>query len=59
MRIDGTSQGSVTEGVQAPEALRQSIQVANLKRALDGQKQEAADLLKLLEPKGRVIDIRV
>jgi len=57
MRIDSSAVALATEAVQAPQALRQSIQVANLKKALDSQKQEASDLLKLLEPKGRVIDI--
>lgn len=40
-------------------AVKQTLQVATLKKALEGQKQEAEQLLKALEPKGRVIDIVV
>lgn len=29
-----------------------------LKKALDGQKESAAELLKLLEPKGKIVDIQ-
>ena len=34
-------------------------QIAILKKALDAQKSEGAELMKLLEDKGRVVDIRV
>ncbi len=36
-----------------------SGQVSALKRALDTQKDSAAELLRMLEPKGKIIDIRV
>ena len=57
MRIESAAAKIATEAAQSPQAVQQSIQVATLKRALEGQKQEASDLLKLLEPKGRVLDI--
>jgi len=33
-------------------------QVGMLKKALEGQSQAAQELLKMLEPKGQVVDIR-
>jgi hypothetical protein len=39
--------------------VQQEASVAMLKKALDAEKAQAAELLKALEPKGRVIDIRV
>ena len=59
MRVDSSVARILAEAAGAPEALKQSLQVATLKKALDSQKQEASQILKLLEPKGRVIDIRV
>ena len=59
MRVDSSVARILTETAAAPEALKQSLQVATLKKALDSQKQEASEMLKLLEPTGRVIDIRV
>jgi hypothetical protein len=59
MRVDSPVARILTEAAVAPEATKQSLQVATLKKALDSQKQEASEMLKLLEPKGRVIDIRV
>lgn len=59
MRIDGNA--AVQTAVQAvtnAAPAQAPAQVAILKRALEAQKQEASELLKLLEPKGRVIDIR-
>ncbi|MBX3110982.1 MAG: hypothetical protein KF857_03155 [Fimbriimonadaceae bacterium] len=35
-----------------------SYQVGMLKKALEGQTQAAQELLKMLEPKGQVVDIR-
>jgi len=44
---------------QAAPAESSAPQVAMLKKALDSQKSEAAQLLKLLEGKGQQLDIRV
>lgn len=60
MRVDSSNAVQVlTEAMAAPAATKEALQVATLKKALDSQKQEAAELLKLMEPKGRLIDIRV
>lgn len=60
MRVD-TSRTiqSLIEAQQAPEATKVALQVATLKRVLDSQMQDAAELLKALEPKGRILDILV
>ena len=59
MKVENSAARVLAEAVAAPNDLRQSIQVATLKKALDSQKQEAAEMRKLMEPKGRVIDILV
>jgi hypothetical protein len=48
-----------TAYTQKAEPVQQEASVAMLKKALDAEKAQAAELLKALEPKGRVIDIRV
>lgn len=44
--------------VQNAEAIRQQYQVRVLKKALDSQKAAGEQLLDLIEPKGRVLDIK-
>jgi hypothetical protein len=44
---------------QASEPQQAQAQVAVLKKAMDAQKSEAAELLKLLEGKGQQLDLRV
>lgn len=44
---------------QVAEPTNSQPQIAMLKKALDSQKSEAAELLKLLEGKGQTLDIRV
>ena len=60
MRIDGSTQAAVqamaTTATQ--DTARLNYQARVLKRALDSQKDQASELLKLLEPKGQVIDVR-
>lgn len=58
MRVDSVSLPQ-TSSTEALSPVKQSVQVATLKKALDNQKQEAEQLLKALEPKGRVLDITV
>jgi hypothetical protein len=41
------------------ESTKQQFQVALLKKSLDSQQAQAAELLKLLEGKGATIDLRV
>ncbi len=47
-----------TKAQPETESVSGEYQVGMLKKALDGQTQAAQELLKMLEPKGRVIDIR-
>lgn len=42
----------------AQEALQQKVQVALLKKTLQSQQDQAAELMKMAEGKGRLIDIR-
>jgi hypothetical protein len=60
MRIDGAAQ-KVAQAIaaeKAQDATRLNYQARVLKRALDSQKDRSSELLKLLEPKGQVIDIK-
>ncbi len=54
------SQPAVTPNVATPQtdAMRQQYQARVLKKALDSQQQAAEKLLNLLDPKGKVVDIR-
>lgn len=59
MRINGAAQ-AYTPNIQASQTdlMRQAHQVKVLKKALESQTQAADQLLKMLEPKGRNLDIR-
>lgn len=43
---------------QTQDTAKLNYQARVLKRALDSQKDQASELLKLLEPKGKVVDIK-
>lgn len=62
MRISSsaTAQAQVQAAASAQKttATNAAYQAKVLKRALDSQKSSADQLLKMLEPKGQVIDIR-
>ena len=60
MRIDGASQAAIQalNSTQAAGSARLQYQTKVLKKALDSQKNQAAQLLKLIETKGQVIDIK-
>ena len=60
MRIDGATQAAIQAVVPTPskESVRLEYQTKVLKKALDSQKNQAAQLLKLIETKGQVIDIK-
>lgn len=47
------------QALLAPEDKRIQLQMALLKKNLDAQQEQSAELLKLLEGKGQVLDIRV
>lgn len=59
MRVDASVSKMQPDSLGAANPIKQSLQVATLKKALDSQKQEAEEVIKMLQPKGRVIDIRV
>ena len=46
-------------GVQSADAKRAGLQMLLLKKALEVQQEQAAELQKLAEGKGNVVDIRV
>jgi hypothetical protein len=54
-----TSTQAAAQAAQVGQADRLKMQVSVLKKALDGQKETSSELLKMLEPKGKIIDIRV
>jgi hypothetical protein len=60
MRIDGAAQAALQAmAVNKPsDATRLNYQARVLKRALESQKDQSSELLKMLEPKGRVVDIK-
>ena len=60
MRIDGAAQAAAQAlaASQVKETAKLNYQARVLKRALESQKDQSSELLKLLEPKGRVIDIK-
>jgi hypothetical protein len=62
MQISGASD-TATQAVMAVQAAKtsntaQSFQVGVLKKALDNQSEAALKLLEMMDPKGRIIDIR-
>ncbi|MCX7801183.1 MAG: hypothetical protein N2109_12685 [Fimbriimonadales bacterium] len=56
---DVQSAQRAVDSATSVEAKRAQLQVQLLKRTLETQRQQAAELLKLLEGKGQVLDIRV
>lgn len=60
MQVSGnTSVQQVLRAYQTSQTAQVETQVALLKKTLDSQKEEAANLLKLIEGKGQNVDIRV
>jgi hypothetical protein len=60
MRIDGAAQAAqqAMAASKPSDAARLNYQARVLRRALESQKDQSTELLKLLEPKGRVVDIK-
>lgn len=59
MRIDGATQAAQQAAAAKPaNAARLNYQAQVLKKALDSQKDQASELLKLLDPKGQIVDVR-
>lgn len=60
MQVSGNaSVQQVLRAYQTSQTAQVETQVALLKKTLDSQKEEAANLLKLIEGKGQNVDIRV
>lgn len=61
MRVDSSARETVaklTEAAAAPAQTREQLQAKLLRQVLDGQETQAAELLKILEGKGKNLDIR-
>ncbi len=60
MRIDANRVAQAFgQSVKPADTMKDGVQAATLRKALDTQRQEADELLRRLEPKGRLLDIRV
>lgn len=64
MDVRGVSAAAQAYGLSRPDRVQSSQparqhEVEVLKRALESQRDPTEELLRLLEPKGKVIDIRV
>ncbi len=57
MSTSNATQAAAAQVAKAPAT--GGLQIGMLKRALDAQKQQSDQLLKMLEGKGNTIDIRV
>ncbi len=47
------------QAVQSGDDKRAQLQMALLKKALDSQQEQASELMKMMEGKGQVLDLRV
>lgn len=54
-----TAAESLAANISPIDNKRAQLQVSLLKKALDSQEQQAAELLKIMEGKGQVVDLRV
>ena len=54
--ISGAS--SASSAISAKSSTESQVAIAMLRKTLDAQKSQGAELLKLLEGKGQIIDIR-
>lgn len=60
MEISGVNAANAPlQALQNAEPARAKLQMALLKKALENEQEQSNDLLKLLEGKGRIVDIRV
>lgn len=58
MKVGSNINAYAAQQVQRPQVDRQEYQVKVLKNALDSQKDAGERLLRMLEPKGKNIDIK-
>lgn len=54
----GAANGAL-QALQNAEPTKAKLQMSMLKKALETEKDQSAELLKLIEGKGRMVDIRV
>lgn len=60
MEISGASTTQVAlSGLQATDDKRAQLNLLLLRKALDEQKRQAADVSRQMEGKGNIVDIRV
>ena len=55
--LSGVAGATSSESV-APAAARMKLQMALLKKALESQQEQAAELMRMTEGKGQTLDIR-
>ncbi len=56
MRINSTPTPQISAPATDPAKLNYQVKV--LKKALEGQKDSSSELLKMLDPKGKIVDIK-
>jgi hypothetical protein len=59
MNISTNAADTALQGLSNVDGKRAQLQAVLLKKALDSQEQQAAELLKMMEGKGQVVDLRV
>ncbi|MBX3118513.1 MAG: hypothetical protein KF784_05570 [Fimbriimonadaceae bacterium] len=60
MEVSGANAANAAlQALQSAEPAKAKLQMALLKKALESEKDQSTELLKLLEGKGRIVDIRV
>jgi hypothetical protein len=61
MNIQGATQAALqaVQSADATDGMRAQLQVALLKKSLQSQEAQAAEMLKMLSGKGQQIDLRV
>lgn len=50
--------GAAASEVANPSAVRAKLQIALLKKALESQQEQSAQLMRVMEGKGQTLDIR-
>lgn len=56
---DAAKTQALLKALQTPENTREALRIALVEKALESQREEAAELLRQLQGKGQIIDIRV
>lgn len=56
---NSTQVDNLLQALQSGEGIKEQLQVKLLRKTLDNQQEQTAELMRMLEGKGRIIDIRV